>query len=81
MTVLWTDTALADLAEVPAATGQEILRKIRSARRFPNMYPERQRGRYRGYRWFPAGEWLVFYQATGKRLNVMGILHGRQRKA
>jgi len=81
MTVLWTDTALDGLAEVPASTGQEILRKIRSARRFPNMYPARQRGRYRGYRWFPAGEWLVFYQVTGKRLIVMGILHGRRREA
>jgi plasmid stabilization system protein ParE len=81
VTVVWTDTSLAGLAETPASIGREILRKVRTARRFPTMFPERHRGRYRGYRWFPAGAWLVFYQVAGKRLIVLGIMHGTMRDA
>lgn len=81
MLIVWTPTALDDLAHTPAATGREVLRKLRTARRFPGMFPERQRGRYRGYRWFPVGDWLVFYQVAQPRLIVVGIMHGKQRGA
>ncbi len=81
MTVAWTDTALEGLAEAPAKVGREILRKIRIARRVPTMFPERHRGRYRGYRWFPAGDWLVFYQVIGKRLIVLGVMPGMMQDA
>lgn len=76
MSVRWTETALAHLAEVPAPIGGAILRKLRLAGRFPQMFPERQRGVYRGYRWFPVQDWLVFYREAGKHIIVLGILHG-----
>lgn len=81
MIVRWTETALDGLGEVSSITGEAILRKIKLASRFPNMFPERQRGRYRGYRWFPVGDWLVTYQVVGKRLIVTGVLHGARRDA
>ena len=81
MTVRWTETALDHLAEVPASVGEAILRKVRLASRYPGMFPERQRGSYRGYRWFPVDGWLVFYREAGRSIIVLGIAHGARRGA
>ena len=76
MRIVWTSTALGGLADVPSVVGAAILRKVKLAGKFPDMFPERQRGRYRGYRWFPVGDWLVIYQVIGRRLAIMGVVHG-----
>lgn len=79
--IRWTATALRHLEQVPAVIGEDILEGIRTAARYPQMHPERSRGRYRGYRWFPVGPWLVFYQVKGEQIIVLGILHGARRHA
>ena len=81
MSIRWTESALAHLAEVPSPVGEAILRKVRLASRFPRMFPERQRGSYRSYRWFPADDWLVFYREVGRHVVVIGILYGGRRDA
>lgn len=80
MKISWTDTALRHLARVPPAIGEDILRRVRIMTEYPLMYPERRRGRYRGYRWFPVGAWLVFYQVEQDRIIIRGILHGARRE-
>lgn len=81
MKILWTATALDGLEAVTAREGTAILRKLELAAKFPEMHPERQRGRYRGYRWFPVGDWLVIYRIVDKRLVVMTVLHGTRSDA
>ena len=81
MKILWTATALRALEAVPRRPAESILGRLEVAARHPWMYPLRGRGRYRGYRWFPAGPWLVFYQVVGPALVVRGILHGSRRGA
>jgi plasmid stabilization system protein ParE len=77
--IRWTATALNHLAEVPAIIGEDILQRVEMAAQYPLMYPERHRGRYRGYRWFPVSSWLVFYQVVGEEIIIRGILHGARR--
>jgi plasmid stabilization system protein ParE len=79
--ILWTETALHHLDEVPAAPAAQVLARLEAASRHPEMYPARQRGAFRGYRWFPAGSWLVFYETAESALIVRGILHGARKKA
>lgn len=79
MKVYWTDTALQHLAAVPRSVGEDILRAVELAAQFPRMYPERRRGWYRGYRWFPVASWLVFYQIGRDRIIIRGILRGARR--
>jgi plasmid stabilization system protein ParE len=77
--IRWTATGLSHLAEVPAALGEEILARVQMAAQYPLMYPERRRGRYRGYRWFPVSSWLVFYQVLEEEIIIRGIWHGARR--
>jgi plasmid stabilization system protein ParE len=79
--ILWTQTALDQLEEVPRRPAEQILAKLEAASRHPEMYPVRQRGRHRGIRWFPAGAWLVFYEVSEDALVVRGILYGAMREA
>jgi len=79
--ILWTATALRHLEEVPRTPAERILEKLETASRYPHMYPLRERGRYRGYRWLTARPWLVFYDLTEDALIVRGILHGARRRA
>jgi plasmid stabilization system protein ParE len=79
--ILWTETALRHLEEVPRRPAEQILARLETASQFPQMFPARQRGRYRGYHWFPAEDWLVFYSIVDESLIVRGILHGALRDA
>ena len=77
MKILWTATALGTLDDVPYDIGMDILRGLQLAADFPGMHPERRRGRYRGYRWFPVASWLVFYDVTKQAIVIRGIRVGR----
>jgi len=77
--IRWTATALRQLAEVPAAVGEEIVERLERAADYPLMYPERRRGQYLGYRWFPVSSWLVFYGLGEEVIIIRGILHGARR--
>jgi plasmid stabilization system protein ParE len=79
--VLWTATALGHLDEIPRVPAEQALAKLEVAAEHPEMYPRRERGRYRGYRWFPVGRWLVFYQVATDAVIVLGILHGAREGA
>ncbi|MBI2956280.1 MAG: type II toxin-antitoxin system RelE/ParE family toxin [Acidobacteria bacterium] len=81
MKIRWTATALSHLKDLPREVGEEILRKVRTAAAYPLMYPERQRGRYRGCRWFPVSFWLVFYRTSDRGIIVVGIWHGARKEA
>ncbi len=76
MRIVWTPTALTHLRGAPRIVGDEIVQRLDLAARFPRMYTERARGRYRGCRWFVVGPWLVFYRVAPKAVVVRGIWHG-----
>ncbi len=81
MKILWTVTALRHLEEVNKAPAEMILEKLETASRYPHMYPLRERGHYRGYRWLAARPWLVFYEVVDDALVVRGVLHGARKGA
>jgi plasmid stabilization system protein ParE len=79
--ILWTETALRQLDGVPLVPAEQILVKIELAAQYPDMFPVRGRGRYRGYRWIAVGPWVVFYEADADAVVVRAILHGARRGA
>ena len=81
MKVRWTATALRHLVGVPAVIGEDILRAVQTVAQYPHMYPERWRGRYRGYLWFPVRSWLVFSQVVKDKIIIRGILHAARGEA
>jgi len=62
--VVWADPIRDLLLELPEKERREILEKADRPERFPRMYPVRARGRFRGHRWFLAGNWLVYYRVV-----------------
>jgi hypothetical protein len=40
---------------------------------FPQIYPLRGKGRFRGYRCFHAGNWLVYYKVVDDIVHIRGL--------
>jgi plasmid stabilization system protein ParE len=49
--------------------------------RFPEMFAQRRRGVFKGYRYFVAGPYLFYYSVSSDQIRIVGILHGRMRRA
>ena len=41
---------------------------------YPSMYPVRQRGLMRGYRYFMAGRFLFYYSVTTNEIRIAAII-------
>jgi plasmid stabilization system protein ParE len=64
----WTDEAILALVGVSEAHRRILLDRIDLIAQFPLMYPVRQRGRFKGLRYFVVQDrWLVFYRVPGDR--------------
>ena len=48
---------------------------------FPEMFAQRRRGVFKGYRYFVAGPYLFYYSVSSDQIRIVGILHGRMRRA
>ena len=64
---VWPQSLIDLMLEMPERDREQILSRVRRLESFPEMYPVRAKGPYRGLRWFLAGPWLVYYRfAEGK---------------
>lgn len=75
--VIWPESLLEVLGEMPARERELILDKVRALERFPRMYPVRGRGRFRQHRWFLAGNWLVYYRAVERTVYIRALWPAR----
>ena len=76
----WSNEAIVALASVSASDRRILLQRIELVDQFPAMYPARQRGRFRGLRYFVVGRrWIVYYQAEETTVYVVTIVPARAR--
>ncbi len=75
--VVWPEPLWDVLQELPARERNLILSKVDYLETFPRMYSIRTHGRFRGHRWFPAGNWLVFYRLVGEEVFMRAIWPAR----
>ena len=75
--VVWPQTILETLQELPERDRELILEKVEGLKRFPRMYPVRGRGRFRRHHWFFAGKWLVYYRVVGLTVYIRALWPAR----
>ena len=75
--VVWPQSVLGLLLELPGRERELILDKVDRLRRFPRMYPVRTKGRFRRHRWFLAGNWLVYYRVVEQVVYIRGLWPAR----
>ena len=75
--VVWPQTALDLLLELPGRERELMLDKVGRLRRFPRMYPVRTKGRFRRHGWFLAGNWLVYYRVVEQTVYIRGLWPAR----
>jgi hypothetical protein len=79
--IVWPQTVIDAMLELPEKDFGVIIRKAGMLRRFPEMYPIRGRGRFRRCRWFLAGKWIVYYQFAGAKVFMRAVWPARSRSA
>ena len=72
--IVWMDPVLEVFRSLPPREQDEIIARVRQLANFPYMYPVRTKGRrFRRYRWFVAGNWLVYYRVAQKTVYIRGL--------
>lgn len=72
--VVWARSVWEVFQELPESERIEILEHLKYLRLFPHMYPLRIRGRrFRRYRWFRAGNWIVYYRVVSDTVYIRGL--------
>lgn len=79
--LVWSSEAVRILGTLSAPAQDEILSRSRLLAGFPEMYPVRRRGRFRGQRYFIAFECLVYYVVRGDLVAITTTGHARRRGA
>ena len=75
--IVWPQTILEVLADLPRKDRDLILEKVDRLERFPHLYPLRGKGRFRRYRWFFAANWLVYYRVVGDAVYMRAMWPAR----
>ena len=75
--VLWPESVLEILLELPEREREMIIDKVSLLERFPRMFPTRMKGRFRGHRWFVARNWIVYYRVSGNDVFIRGLWPAR----
>ncbi len=75
--IVWPQSLIDLMLEMPEPDREEILSRVRRLELFPEMYPVRATGPYRGLRWFVAGSWLVYYRFDAGKIYVRVIWPAR----
>lgn len=75
--VIWPQSLIDLMLEMPEPERERILERVSRLESFPEMYPVRATGPYRGHRWFLAGLWLVYYRFAEGRVYVRAIWPAR----
>jgi plasmid stabilization system protein ParE len=74
VTVLFGDAAAEVFDELPRNAQCRAAESIELMVAFPHMYPVRQRGVMKGYRYFIAGRYLFYYSATSAEIRIAAII-------
>ena len=81
MRILLAPAAAEVFAELPEFAKKRAARSIDLLQRHPRMYPVRQRGLMRGYRYFAAGQHLFYYSLSSQEVRITAIIPGVMRQA
>ena len=81
MTILFARGVQELFEELPDRVKRRATRSIGLLTVFPRMYPVRQRGLLRGYRYFGAGKYLFYYSVSGTEIRFAAILPAMMRLA
>ncbi|MGQ0551469.1 MAG: type II toxin-antitoxin system RelE/ParE family toxin [Armatimonadota bacterium] len=79
--LVWSPEATGILLTLPAPVRADIDAKTQYLYDFPDMYPVRRRGRFRGQRFLVAFDWLVYYIVMPEQVTITTIGHARRRGA
>lgn len=75
--VIWPQRLIDLVLEMPDREREPIFRQIARLETFPEMFPVRTFGPFRGHRWFLAGPWLVYYQVVEGKVFLRAIWPAR----
>lgn len=75
--VLWPESVLVVLLELPEREREIILEKVSLLEQFPRMFPVRMKGRFRNHRWFSAQNWIVYYRVSDDMIYIRGLWPAR----
>ena len=65
------------MLEMPDPECRQILDKVTRLEAFPEMYPVRTSGSFRGHRWFIAGPWVVYYHVVEDKVYMRALWPAR----
>jgi hypothetical protein len=71
--LIWPQSLVDLLLEMPDRDRDQIFRKVSRLERFPEMYPIRSHGPFRGCRWFVSTRWLIYYRVIGEAVHLRAI--------
>ena len=78
--IRWANEAIVALASLAAADRRSLLERLELVAQFPAMYPARQRGRFKGLRYFVVGRrWIVYYQVEQTFVSVITMVPAKAR--
>jgi hypothetical protein len=75
--ILWPRSLIDLMLELPDTECASILAKVQQLEAFPEMYPVRSSGPFRGHRWFLAGRWLIYYRVVEEKVFLRAIYPAR----
>ncbi len=75
--VVWPQNLIDHMLEMTDPECRQILDKVTRLGTFPEMYPVRTSGPFRGHRWFVAGSWLVYDRIVEGKVYMRAIWPAR----
>jgi hypothetical protein len=75
--VIWPQSLIDLMLEMPDPECKSILEKVSRLEAFPEMYPIRSGGPFRGHRCLLAGPWLIYYRVIEEKVYLRAIWPAR----
>ena len=76
MKILFAATAAESFAELPDAAKEKAAKSIELLKQHPSIYPVRQQGLMRGYRYFISDGYLFYYSLSALEVRITAIIPG-----
>ena len=81
MTIFFAEGVAEAFEELPRNAQRSATESLKLISAFPRMYARRRRGVMRGYRYFVAGRFLVYYSISGSEIRISAIIPAAMRGA
>jgi len=75
--VIWPQRLVDLVLEMPDRERDLIFQKIGRLESFPEMYPVRASGPFRGHRCIVAGSWLIYYRVLDDKVYLRALYPAR----